>query len=499
MTTQNLPLSLKNISKSFAATRALVDVSFDLAAGEVHCLVGENGAGKSTLIKLLSGAERPDVGEIELFGKRYAHLEPSEAMRQGISTIYQDPDLVSSLTVADNIFLNSEKARYGFVNARLQLEQTLDITKNLGFHLEPQTLVENLSPAQKQVLQIVRALHRKAKIIIMDEPTSSLGQEEAVVLLELVKRLAEQGYSIIYISHFLDEVFEIADRITVLKDGRKVGTYAKNETISDEIVRAMVGREAALFYKKEKVTLGDVALKVRGYRRGSSVKDVSFDVRKGEILGLGGMVGSGRTELVRLLFGADKKEAGELFLGDKNITPKTPREAIARGLCMLTEDRQGEGLFSSRPVKENIAVTWNEGRGLGLKGEVQIVEEMVAKLHVSLANIRQEVKSLSGGNQQKSILARWLLSDAAVFMFDEPTKGVDIGAKEDIYKLMTELAKQGKMIIMVSSDMPELLSMSDRIGIMREGELVKVVEAEGATEESLLRDYLGLQTEKVSS
>jgi ribose transport system ATP-binding protein len=491
-------LSLNHISKSFAGTRALLDVSFDLYSGEIHCLVGENGAGKSTLIKILAGAERPDRGEIVLFDRTYAYLEPSKAIEKGIATIYQDADLVNTLSVADNIFLNSEITRvFGFVDAAKQRDLAQEIITQLHINLDAGALVETLSPAQKQTLQIVRALHKKARIIIMDEPTSSLGQEEAALLMTLAQDLAAKGCGIIYISHYLDEVFKIGDRITVLKDGRKIGTHGKERCTTDQIVRQMVGREASLFYKKEKVLMGDVALTVRNYRRGNVVKDVSFDVRRGEIFGIGGMVGSGRTELVNLLFGVAEREAGELLLNGVSITPKTPREAIERGLCLIVEDRQRDGLFMIRSVKENIAIVRNERQGLS--GETRAVGHMISKLRLSLRSMAQEVGSLSGGNQQKSMLARWLLGDAAIFIFDEPTKGVDIGAKEEIYKFMTELARQGKGIIMISSDMPELLSMSDRIGVMRDGEMVTVVGAASATEEGLLKNFLGLDSDRLDS
>ena len=490
-------LALNHISKNFSGTQALDDVTFELSAGEVHCLVGENGAGKSTLIKILSGAEKPDRGEIILYGQKHDHLDPRESIRLGITTIYQDVDLVNTLSVADNIFLGGElKNKYGFVDSRQQEEAAGTLMDRLNIKIEPHRLVESLSPAQKQTLQIVKALHREARIIIMDEPTASLGQEETVALMALARALAAKGMGIIYISHYLNEVFEVGDRITVLKDGKKISTYPKEACTIDRIVRDMVGREAALFYHKEKAAIGEVALKVENYRRGSIVKNVSFEVRRGEIFGIGGMVGSGRTELANLIFGVDRKEGGQLFLNGARLNIETPRQAIEQGFCMIREDRQEEGLFLIRPVKENIGIVDNEQNGLvlKLKREVKAVSHMADRLRIHLASLDQDVSNLSGGNQQKSVLARWLLTEASVYIFDEPTRGVDIGAKEEIYKLMTELARQGKSIIMISSDMPELLSMSDRIGIMRNGEMVKIIPAEAATEEKLLKEFLGLST-----
>jgi len=493
-------LSLNHITKDFPGTRALDDVSFDLYAGEIHCLVGENGAGKSTLIKILSGAEKPDQGEIVLFGKTYRQLTTKQAIDLKIATIYQDVDLVDSLTVADNIFLGVElRDRLGVVDTQQQEKIAQDIMSQLNIHIDPKLLVEELSPAQKQILQLIKALHREARLLIMDEPTSSLGIEETKALLELVRNLAAKGIGIIYISHYLQEVTQIGDRITVLKDGKTVSTYRRSQFTIEQLIRDMVGREAALFYHKEQVPIGNVGLKVENYSRKDLVRNVSFEVRRGEIFGLGGMVGSGRTELVNLIFGVDKRDSGELYLDGKRITPNSPRQAIRNKVCLITEDRKGSGIFSIRSVKENMAIVHNEQKGNGfirLSRERQFVSQMIDALKIQLASIEQDISSLSGGNQQKSILGRWLLTQADVFIFDEPTKGVDIGSKEEIYRIMTDLCRQQKCIIMVSSDMPELISMSDRIGVMRDGELVAVINARETSEEELLRVYLGYQNSK---
>lgn len=493
-------LSLNHITKDFPGTRALDDVTFDLYAGEIHCLVGENGAGKSTLIKILSGAEKPDRGEIVLFGKVYRQLSTRQAIDLKIATIYQDVDLVDSLTVADNIFLGVElRDRFGVIDTKRQEKIAKDIMDRLNIHIDPSVLVEDLSPAQKQILQLIKALHRDARILIMDEPTSSLGIEETRALLDLVRTLSTQGIGIIYISHYLQEVTQIGDRITVLKDGRTVATYHKSKFTIEQLIRDMVGREASLFYRKEPVPIGDVGLKVQNYNRKGLVKNVSFEVRHGEIFGLGGMVGSGRTELVSLIFGIDKRESGELFFDGKKITPNYPRQAIRNRLCLITEDRKGSGIFPIRSVKENMAIVRNEQEKkvfIRLPIEKQFVENIVKALKIQLASVEQDINSLSGGNQQKSILGRWLLSEADVFIFDEPTKGVDIGSKEEIYRIMTDLSRQQKCMIMISSDMPELISMSDRIGVMRDGELVAIVNARETSEEELLRLYLGYHNGK---
>ncbi len=409
-------------------------------------------------------------------------------------------DLVDSLTVADNIFLGVElRDRFGVIDTKKQEDIARDIMNRLNIHIDPQVLVDELSPAQKQILQLIKALHRDARILIMDEPTSSLGIEETRALLDLVRTLSKQGIGIIYISHYLQEVTQIGDRITVLKDGRTVASYHKSQFTVEQLIRDMVGREASLFYHKETIPIGEVGLKVQNYSRKGLVKNVSFEVRHGEIFGLGGMVGSGRTELVNLLFGIDKRDSGELYLDGKRITPNSPRQAIRTRLSLITEDRKGSGIFPIRSVKENMAIVRNEQERkvvLHLPTEKKFIDKLVQALKIQLASIEQDINSLSGGNQQKSILGRWLLSQADIFIFDEPTKGVDIGSKEEIYRLMTDLCRQQKCIIMVSSDMPELISMSDRIGVMRDGELVAIVNARETSEEELLRIYLGYHNGK---
>ena len=488
-------LELVEITKDYTGTRALDSVSFDLRAGEVHCLVGENGAGKSTLIKILSGAVRPTSGRIILSGEAYSHLEPRQSITLGISTIYQDVDLIETLSVSDNIYLGDEiRTRAGFVDRREQQRRSAALLDRLTIRIDPRTLVRDLSAAQKQMLQLAKALHREAKVIIMDEPTSSLGHEETQALMQLVRQVtAGSAVGVIYISHFLEEIFSIGDRLTVLKDGKRVAVHEKGDISPDTIIMEMVGREASLFYKKDAAEIGAPGLEVRDFARGTAVRGVSFTVRKGEIFGIGGLVGSGRTELANLLFGVDKREKGSCCSTERKSPPDSPRGAIAHGIGMIMENRQEDSLFLLRPVRENIAIVKTERSGafIAARREKADVRGMMDRFNVA-ASPGQEVRELSGGNQQKTIMSRWLLNDASVFIFDEPTKGVDIGAKQAIYKFMTELAQRGRYIIMISSDMPELLSMSDRIGIMRDGEMVKIVQAAGVTETELLREFLGI-------
>jgi ribose transport system ATP-binding protein len=486
-------LSLEHISKTYPGTRALVDVSFDLLAGEVHCLIGENGAGKSTLMKILAGVVHPDEGSVVLRGQSHRHLTPRSALELGVSTIYQESDIVGSLTVADNVFLGQEPARVvDIVDTRQQRRITQEIIDDLGVDLDPDELGSRLSPAQRQLTMIVRALRFAPDVLILDEPTSSLGQAETEHLLALVRRLAERGIGIIYISHYLEEVLRVADRITVLKDGRHVATLPVAGATADGLVRLMVGRSASAFFVKETVPIGEVVMSVEGYSGPGIPEPVSFEVRRGEVLGIGGLVGAGRTELLELLFGVRKPRSGTIHLDGRTVRPRSPRQAVAAGLSLVTEDRARSGLYPDRAVRENLSTAWNELRGVVVRGEHALAEGLVQRLGIVTPSIEQEVKRLSGGNQQKVLIGRWLAVEAKVYMFDEPTKGVDIGAKHDIYGFIAELLKAGRAVIIVSSDLPELLSISDRIAIMRQGRIIATVAAAEATEHSLMKEFLGV-------
>jgi ribose transport system ATP-binding protein len=490
--------SIRGVTKIYGHHRVLNNVTFDLQEGEVHCLVGENGAGKSTLTKLLSGAITPESGSLVIQGAEYPGLTPRQAMELGVSTVYQEAELIESLTVADNIFLGEEKsARFPLaVDTRHQNENARALIQSLHLRLEEDALVEDLSSAQKQMLQIVKALHRDAKIIIMDEPTSSLGLEETNSLMDLIRDLKRKGIGIIYISHYLEEIFEIGDTITILKDGENMGTFPVAQIDVATVIRKMVGRDASLFYSKETVEPGPVQVEFRHLRRSGFVDDVSFEVRRGEVFGIGGLVGSGRSEVVNLIFGADRKDGGEILINGRAVTVASPHDAVRAGICLITEDRKRLAMFAPRSVIENIAIVHNERDEppvLNLSTERKRVREMIQKLHIAVADEdTQTIAELSGGNQQKAIIGRWLLSDATLYIFDEPTKGVDVGARADIFGLIVELAKNGKSIIMVSSDMPELMSMSDRIGVMRAGRLTHVLNRHEVTEESLIKHFIGV-------
>ncbi len=498
MAEKDLLVELKNIVKIYGEHTVLKNVDFDLRAGEIHCLVGENGAGKSTLIKILSGAISPESGEISILGKKMKALTPRLAIELGITTVYQDAEIVDSLTVAENIFLGNELGSKIplKVDRQKQIDETQKILKKLGINLNADEVAANLSTAEKQLVQIAKALHRKAKVIIMDEPTSSLGLEETKALLTLLKNLKAEGLGIIYISHYLNEVFEIADRITILKDGEKMGTYLSKDIDLNTVVKKMVGRDSALFFQRKQIPLGDIRFQVRNITKEGVVEDVSFDVRAGEIFGIGGLVGSGRTELVSLIYGAQKPDRGEIFIDGERVVLRSPMDAMKKGICFVSEDRKKYGMFLGRNVVENLMVVRNKLSKrllLNLNEELMLSTQTVKKLSIVVSDANQLVEELSGGNQQKVIIGRWLLNpNAALYIFDEPTKGVDIGAREQIYQIMLELAENGKSIIMVSSDMPELLSMSDRIGVMRNGRLTHILDNKNLKEEDLIRLFIGV-------
>lgn len=490
-------ISLQNVTKLYDHYKALDGVFFDLYPGEVHCLVGENGAGKSTLIKILSGAISPNKGEVRVAGRSYSQLTPRQAIELGISTIYQDAELVDSLTLADNLFLGSELSSVlpFVVDSRFQIEQAREIFSNLHLTLDPSMLVEELSASQRQMLQIAKALYREAKVLIMDEPTASLGFEEKKTLFETINKLRNQGIGIIYISHYLEEIFEIGDRVTILKDGSSVGTYSLTEISMEEVLDKMVGRGASAFFSRRKVDLGETCLEVRNLTKKGLVEEVNFTVRKGEIFGIGGLMGSGRSELVNMIFGVISPDQGEILLNGRRLLARSPREAIRQGIALIPEDRRKLAMLLGRNLVENASLVHSDvfrGFLLGIKEEKLLTGELVRKLAVASQSMEQLIEELSGGNQQKIVIGRWLIDDYQVYIFDEPTKGVDIGAKERIYELMVELAERGKCIIMVSSSMPELLSMSDRIGVMRGGRMVDIVDSHEMTEEKLIRAFMGL-------
>jgi len=488
-------LEVRNCSKSFPGVKAFNKVDFELYAGEIHCVVGENGAGKSTFIKMLSGALRPDEGTIIIGGREYAYLTPALAHQLGIQTIYQEISLAPDLTVAENIFMGQYPTnRFGLVEYGKLRQKSGDLLKNLKIDLDVNALVADLNIPQKQSIQIAKAMAMEAKIFILDEPTASYSSSEITHLLSLVREVAARGIGVIYISHHLEEIFSINDRITILRDGNKIATHLKGEATEEKIISEMVGRDLSMFYTREMVDVDySKAVSFKGFS-GRDIRDVSFDIHKGEIVGLAGMVGSGRTDLVRLFFGADQKQSGTVVLEGKEIHINHPGQAIQAGLSLLTEDRQKTGVILEHSLKWNISVVNmanSSGRFINEKAESRNVDHYIEAIDIKTPSMYQEVRFLSGGNQQKVVLAKWLYANSNVIIFDEPTRGIDIGSKEEIYKLMVQLAKEGKYILMVSSDMPELIAMCDRVIVMRQGEVVGEIGRQELSEEKVLTYSIG--------
>jgi ribose transport system ATP-binding protein len=487
---------MEGISKAFPGVQALDRVDFEAYSGEVMALVGENGAGKSTLMKILSGAYMKDTGRIYIDGKRVEIQNPYHAQLLGISTIYQELNVTPNQTVAQNIFLGREIKRkgilgkLGFVDKKEMERRAKELLNRVGANIDPRELVKNLSVAQRQMVEIAKALSLEAKIIIMDEPTSALGPEEVEKLFEIIRQLKEQGIAIIFISHRLEEVFKIADRITILRDGKLVGVMSKDEATFDKVIYLMVNRPLGDMFKKEEVSKGKLILEVKNLRS-AIIKDVSFSLYEGEILGIAGLVGSGRTELVRLIFGADPKISGEIYLNGEKVEIKSPEDAVKHGIGLVPEDRQNQGLILKMSVRENIGVTIIRKilKFLGFIDKnklTEIAENFVKRLNIKTPSIFEKVLYLSGGNQQKVVLAKWLASNPKILILDEPTRGIDVGAKAEIHAIMSQLAKIGIGIIMISSEIPELLAMSDRILVMSEGKVVVELPRSEATQEKIM-------------
>jgi ribose transport system ATP-binding protein len=492
-------LEAVKINKSYPGVKALDEVDFDLRYGEVQALVGQNGAGKSTFIEIIAGSIQPDSGEITLNGDVHAHLDPSKSIELGIQTVHQENQLVEELSVAENIYLyNLPKTRFGFVKLATCIDAADALLNELGIDVPSEKKLTELTPVQKKLISIAKAFSRKAKILILDEPTAALDTHGKNILFDIVRRYTKKGLSVIYISHHLGEIFEICDRVTIFKDGRRIATHRVEETNMNTIVQEMIGKSTtSLITRKTGEGIGSEkpSLEVRDYHRQGVVDHVSFSVRQGEIFGIGGLVGAGRTELVRMIFGLDEKESGSLVHRKRDITPSDPKDAIRKGIGLLTEDRKENGLVIIRPIFENISlVRFAKSRGvfMNLQRERSETEAISKQLNVKTPRIAQLVINLSGGNQQKVVLAKWLFAEAEILIFDEPTVGIDVGSKSEIYGLMDQLARSGKIIIMISSDNPELISVCDRVGVMRFGKLVAILEGEQKTEENILKHAMGV-------
>ena len=484
-------LAVKGLTKRYPGVVALDGVGLEILPGEVHALVGENGAGKSTFIKCVTGAIRPDEGEIAICGTTYTHMNPNEAISLGISAIYQEFNLVPYLTVAENIMLGRYPGKGGLVDHKALKAQAAAIVEELGVPIDIEAKISSLTVGFQQLVEIAKAVSREAKLIIMDEPSAALTNNEIEYLFKIVQKLRKKGVSILYISHRLEEIFEICDRVTVFRDGQYITTVNIKDTDTANLIRLMVNREIVNIYPHTPQQQGEIALEVEKLNT-SLLKDISFHVRTGEILGFSGLVGSGRTEIMRAIFGADPYESGTFRLFGKAYKPSSPEKAIASGIGYISEDRKKEGLLMSRSITENtIAASLKKvSNPVGIVNGKYAKEEagkICDRLGVKAPNYQQLARNLSGGNQQKVVIAKWLFSDCNVIIFDEPTRGIDVGAKREIYMLMDELAKDGKAIIMVSSDMPEMLGMADRIMVMHEGKLMKELSREEATQEEIMK------------
>lgn len=495
MSEQGLILRMENISKAFPGVQALSNVSLELASGEVLALVGENGAGKSTLVKILSGAYRKDAGRIFVNGQEVDISGPHHARQMGIAIIYQEFNLAPNQSAAANIFMAREPRRLGlgrlFVDRRHMEREAQKYLDMVGAHVSATTLVRDLPVAEQQMVEIAKALAVDARIIIMDEPTSALGEDEVETLFEIIRTLKERCLGVIFITHRLDEVFRIADRAVVLRDGLRAGSMPISEATPEKIIQLMVGREIRDLFHKEEAEIGAPLLEVRGLTRHGVVEDVSFILRRGEILGFAGLVGAGRTETARLLFGADPKDAGEIYIEGKRITIDSPIDALRAGIGFVPEDRGRQGLVLKSSLLENIVLPTLD-RHTRLKVWLdhlrlhKTAQKYVDKLNIRTPSLQQKALFLSGGNQQKAVVAKWLASQPRVLIMDEPTRGIDVGAKAEVHALISQSARAGLGIIMISSELPEILGMSDRILIMSEGRVTAILDRSEATQEAIM-------------
>ena len=494
METTTPALEMRGISKSFSGNTVLADVNITAQAGEVLALLGENGAGKSTLMKILAGVHQPDDGEILIDGQRVKFIRPADALAAGIAMIYQELSLAPHLTVAENIFLGREPLKatsIGFINNRELNERAKSLLDEYGFQLNPKSRLGGLSAADRQLVEITRAIVEAKRVIVMDEPTSSLTDHEVKELFRLIRDLKKRGLAVIYISHRLEELDEIADRVTILRDGKAVHTGTWGAINTDEVIRHMAGRELKEIFPPRKAQIGEVKLRVRNLSLHPKFENVSFEARAGEVVGIAGLAGAGRTEVVEAIFGAEPADGGEIELNGEKILYSRPSKSVPLGLSLLTEDRKRTGLCLNLPLATNITLAnvraLVKGGRLQSKFETATAQNYIQKLGIKPPAPTKPVGRLSGGNQQKSLLARWLFANSQVFLLDEPTRGVDVAARSEIYREINELAEAGAAIVMVSSDLPEILGMADRILVMRRGKLVAELDARQTTQEEVLK------------
>ncbi|WP_066677918.1 sugar ABC transporter ATP-binding protein [Clostridium septicum] len=500
MSAKNPMLKMVNVSKIFPGVKALDNVNVTAFGGEVTALMGENGAGKSTLMKILSGVYQKDQGQVFVEGKEVKIKGIKDAERHGITIIHQELSVIPNLTIAENIFLGNEKYNRftGKINKSLLIERSKMFLEQIGCNLDPNMLVEDINVGERQMIEIAKALTKNAKIIIMDEPTTALTDVETKKLFEVIDNLKKKGIAIIYISHRMEEIFTICDRVEVLRDGKYAGEAKIADIDNDKLIAMMVGRKIEDQFPYRKIKLGSTILRVNDLNYKDIVKNASLEVKAGEILGVAGLMGSGRTELVKTIFGEYRKTSGEIFLEGNKVNIKCSKDAIENGICYLSEDRKKEGCILGMSVADNMTLCnlrkyERKNKSINRKEEQRDVEEYIKKINIKTPNSEQLIKNLSGGNQQKVILAKWLLLSPKVLIIDEPTRGIDVGAKKEIYELLNELKSMGKAIIMISSDLPEVLGISDRIMVMSEGKISGEISREEATQEKIMKLAVGMQ------
>ena len=490
-------VEMKNIHKSFFNVQVLKGVDFDLIPGEIHALMGENGAGKSTLMKILTGIHKSNSGEILYKGEIVEYHSPKEAEKAGIAVIHQELNIIPYLTVAENMFLGKELKRhpFGILKTKEMNEKTKENLNRLGIDIDPQKEAGELSVGQQQMIEIARAIAAETEVLIMDEPTAALTDREIETLFTVINQLRREGVAIIYISHRMEEIFRMCDRITVLRDGQSIGTKITSETDFEEIVKMMVGRELGERFPERTAEIGGDRFVVEDLSLEGIFNNISFNVRKGEILGVAGLMGAGRTEIMETIFGARKKKSGRIYMDGKELNIRKPHHAIAAGIGYITEDRKDEGLVLGLTVRENLAIPnlkkLSKSAVIQKQKEKQWTEEMIQKLRIKTSGPEQEVKSLSGGNQQKVVFGKWLGTEPKLLILDEPTRGVDVGAKKEIYSIMNELTEKGFSIIMVSSELPEILGMSDRVMVIHEGKLCAILDKKVASQEKIMEAATG--------
>ena len=486
-----MQIEMKGIDKSFGSNQVLKDAGFVLADGEVHALMGENGAGKSTLMKILTGVYTKDAGTIYVDGREVNYKNLQEAEKAGIVFIHQELNVLYDLTVEESLFIGKEiKGKFGFCNQKAMRKKAKEALGRLGVHISPAEVMSNLSVGQQQMIEICKALMVDAKVIIMDEPTAALTQSETLVLFDVIRSLKKQGISIVYISHRMEEIFELCDRISVLRDGTYIGTKNIPETNMNEIVKMMIGREIGERYPVRNCKIGDTVLKVKDLTSSGVFHNVSFEVKAGEVLGVSGLMGAGRTEIMQAIFGNLHCDSGSIEINGKEVHIKSPIQAMKCGIGFITEDRKVEGLMLEESIEKNIALAnlprVSNHHVMDRKKEDDLVKKGIEELHIKCFGPDHECNNLSGGNQQKVVFAKWIYTDPKILILDEPTRGVDIGAKKEIYTIINELAAKGVAIIMVSSELPEVLGMSDRIMVVREGEVRGIIGREEANQENIM-------------